>query len=97
MYISNLVAIVKRNADSAIVSSFENKHNYRSNRSYILNRIKCNIILLLRASVSVCSNKIFQIVNEASKVLSIVRPERKFGRYRKHTRRRYYNHMKSCI
>ncbi|MBR3607575.1 MAG: hypothetical protein IKL51_08390, partial [Lachnospiraceae bacterium] len=32
-----------------------------------------------------------------TKVLSIIRPGRKFGRYRKHTRRRYYTHMKSCL
>lgn len=97
IYLSNLASIVKRNADSVIVSSFDNKHNYQSSRSYILNRIKCNILLLLRSSASVCSNKIFQITEEASKIRSSVRPNRKFDRYRKHKRRRYYSHMKSCI
>lgn len=97
MYLSNLAAIVKRMADSMIVSSEENIHNYQSNRSYILNRIKSNIIFLLRSSLSVCNKMLFRIMEEASKILSIVRPDRKFGRYRKHTRRRYYNHMKSCI
>lgn len=72
MYLSNLIAIVKRNANSVIISFFDNKHNYQLSRSYILNRIKCNIILLLR-SVSVCSNKIFQITEESSKSLSSVR------------------------
>ena len=38
-----------------------------------------------------------RIVEEASKTCPIIRPDRKFGRYRKHTRRRYYSHMKSCI
>lgn len=96
-YLSNLTAMVKRMADSMIVSSEENIHNYQSNRSYILNRIKSNIIFLLRSLLSVCSKMLFRIMEEASKILSIVRPDRKFGRYRKHTRRRYYNHMKSCI
>lgn len=97
MYLSNLSAMVKKEADSMLVLNIDNKHSYQSNRSYILNRIKYNIIFLLKASANVCNKKVFEIVNEASKVLSIVRPNRKFGRYRKHTRRRYYNHMKNCI
>ncbi len=97
MYLSNLAAIVKAEADSMLVSSADNKHNYQSSRSYIINRIKSRIILLLRTSASVCSKMLFRLIEEASKVLSIIRPGRKFGRYRKHTRRRYYNHMKSCI
>lgn len=97
MYLSNLTAIVKRDADSIVSLDINNKHNYQSNRSYILNRIKCNIVFLLITSANACGKKIFQIVSEASKILSVVRSDRKFGRYRKHTRRRYYNHMKSCI
>lgn len=97
MYLSNLSAIIKREADSMIAISVDNRHVYQSNRSYIINRIKCSIILLLRSPLSICSEIISRITDEASKVLSIIRPDRKFGRYRKHTRRRYYNHMKSCI
>lgn len=97
MYLSNLAAIIKSQADSKIGASDDNRHDYQSNRSYILNRIKSCIIRLLCSSLSVCSKMICRIVEESSKVLSIVRPDRKFGRYRKHTRRRYYNHMKSCI
>ena len=97
MYLSNLAAIVKRKSDSMIADSVNNRHDYQSNRSYILNRIKCNIIVLLRSSESVCIKVISRIMEEACRVLSIIRPDRKFGRYRKHTRRRYYNHMKSCI
>lgn len=97
MYLSNLTAMVKRDADSIVVLDIDNKHDYQSNRSYILNRIKSRIVFLLVSPANICSEKIFQLVKDASKVLSIVRPERKFGRYRKHTRRRYYNHMKSCI
>ena len=97
MYLSNLSAIVKLAADSMIAASVNRRHNYQSNRGYILNRIKYSIISLLRSSISACSETISRIIVESSKVLSIVRPDRKFGRYRKHTRRRYYNHMKSCI
>lgn len=97
MYLSNLSALVKKEADFMLVLDINNKHSYQSNRSYILNRIKYNIIFLLKSSANVCNKKVFEIANETSKVLSIIRPNRKFGRYRKHTRRKYYNHMKSCI
>lgn len=97
MYLSNLSAIVKQAADPMIAASVNRRHNCQSNRGYILNRIKYSIISLLRSSISTCSETISRIIVESSKVLSIVRPDRKFGRYRKHTRRRYYNHMKSCI
>lgn len=97
MYLSNLAAIIKSEADSKIIVSANNMHNYQSNRSYILNRIKNCIIHLLRSSPSICGKIIDQIVEASSKILSVIRPNRKFGRYRKHTRRRYYNHMKSCI
>lgn len=97
MYLSNLAAIIKSESDSRIAVSAENRRDYQSNRSYILNRIKSCIIRLLRSSLSVCSEMICRMVDESSKIRSIIRPDRKFGRYRKHTRRRYYNHMKSCI
>lgn len=97
MYISNLASILKRDSDAMIVTASNNKHNYQSSRSYILNRIKKNIIFLLKSSFDICNKRIIQITNESSKILSVIRPDRKFGRYRKHTRRRYYNHMKSCI
>lgn len=97
MYLSNLAAIIKLEADRMITVSAGNRHDYQSNRSYILNRIKNSIMLLLRSPMSVCSKMISRIMKESSKILSIVRPDRKFGRYRKNTRRRYYNHMKSCI
>lgn len=97
IYLSNLAAIIKRKSDSRIISSSDNKHKYQSNRSFILSRIKHHIILLLKSSESICRETISRIIEEACSVLSIVRPNRKFGRYKKNTRRRYYNHMKSCI
>ena len=97
MFISNLAAILKRNADSCISVSNTNKYLYKTNRSYILNRIKSYMVPLLITSLSEYQRMILKIIEEASKVLSIIRPGRKFGRYRKHTRRRYYTHMKSCL
>ena len=97
MFLSNLAAILKKDTDSEIIVSAENKHKYQTNRSYILNRIKSNIIFLLKASLHKCLRMVHQIKESSVKVLSIIRPDRKFGRYRKHTRRRYYNHLKSCL
>ena len=97
MYLSNLAAVIKSESDSRIIVSADNRHDYQSNRSYILNRIKSCIIRLLRSPLSMCNEMICRIVEESSKICSIIRPDRKFGRYRKHTRRRYYSHMKSCI
>ena len=97
MYLSNLVAVIKSESDSKIIVSINNRHAYQANRSYILNRIKNCIVHLLRSPLSICYEMICRIVEEASKTCPIIRPDRKFGRYRKHTRRRYYSHMKSCI
>lgn len=97
MYLSNLAAIIKSEADLKAAASAGSRHEYQSNRSYILSRIKSCIIRLLWSSLSVCNKMICLIIEESSKIRSIIRPDRKFGRYRKHTRRRYYKHMKSCI
>lgn len=96
MFFSNLAAILKRDADTQILA-WEQKHRYQANRSYLLNRIKAKIIPLLQASISLCKRMIIQLIEKASKVRSILRPNRTFGRYRTHTRRRYYNHMKPCV
>ncbi len=97
MYLSNLAAIVKHKSDIFIKQQKGNKHRYQSNRTYILNRIKRNIVLLLQSPQTTCQRVLLRITGEASKILSIIRPNRIFGRYRKHTRRKYYNHMKGCI
>ena len=85
MFLSNLAALFKKEADSAISVSSDNKYIYKANRNYILNRIKSRIVQLLSYSVSDCKRMIYEIIEEASKVLSIIRPGRKYGRYRKHT------------
>jgi hypothetical protein len=97
MFLSNLTAILKQTADCPIQNNALNKHVYQSSRSYILNRIKYNIVCLLRSTNSRRRKIIILLLEEAVRVRSIVRPNRKFGRYRKNTRRRYYTHMKSCI
>ncbi len=97
MYLSNLATIIKSKTYPMAAASAGSRHDYQSNRSYILSRIKSCIIRLLRSFLSVCNKMICLVIEESSKIRSIIRPNRKFGRYRKHTRRRYYKHMKSCI
>ena len=97
MYLSNLASIVKLKADSMIFSDPRNKHKYQSSRSQILNRIKSSIILLLKSTMSMRNKIITNLIIEATKNLSIIRSSRKFGRYKKNTRWRYHNHIKSCI
>jgi len=99
MFLSNLSAIIKKESDRLIAEdlSVPKKHSYQSNRSYILNRIKSLIVVLLKSNVSIVAEMMRSLIQDAAKVLSIVRPGRKYGRYRKHTRRRFYSHMKNCI
>lgn len=99
IFISNLSAIIKKEGDNRIIkrSSDDNKHIYQSNRSYIINRIKILIIFMLRAELNTLNTIVLELINEASQVLSIIRPNRRFGRFRKNNRRRYYSHMKCCI
>lgn len=99
MFLSNLAAIIKKEADTLIAanSSASKKHSYQSNRSFILNRVKNLIVFLLKSNESMIAETLCSLIEEASRVLSIIRPNRKYGRYRKHTRRRYYAHLKNCI
>jgi hypothetical protein len=59
--------------------------------------MKYNIAFLLRTAHSTREKIIAQLMEAAASVRSIVRPNRKFGRYRKNTRRRYYIHMKNGV
>lgn len=98
MLLSNLSSLIKSEADSIIErdSPSTNKHKYQANRSFILNRIKTLIIRILSAKSAQIKKIISSLIEEASNVKSIIRPGRKYGRFRRNTRRRYYMHMKSC-
>lgn len=99
MLLSNLASIIKKEADLLITekSTGNHLHKYQSNRSFILNRIKNLIICLLKVKANKLKEMILQLIEDSAKVQSIVRPNRKYGRFRRNTRRRYYTHMKSCI
>lgn len=67
MYLSNLAAIIELEADSKIAASAGNRHDYQTNRSYILDWVKSCIIRLLQSSLCVCSKIICRMVEEFSK------------------------------
>lgn len=79
MFLANLASILKQEADFLIQKKEQNKHVYQSNRSYILNRIKCRLVFFLRVPKSLLEGLVIQLIEEAARVLSIVRPNRKFG------------------
>ena len=53
MYLSNLAAIIELEADSKIAASAGNRHDYQSNRSYILNQEKSCIIRFMQSFLCV--------------------------------------------
>ena len=55
------------------------------------------ILTLLKSEMDIVIQTIYRLTEEAAMVRSIVRPNRKYGRYRKHTRRKFYSHMKNCL
>ncbi len=100
MFLSNVAAILKQEADNRISSDSSlnfKKHTYQANRSFILSRIKSIILILLKSKKDFVIQTIYGLTEEAAMVRSIVRPNRKYGRYRKHTRRKFYSHMKNCL
>lgn len=99
MFISNLVSVAKCEADKLVCErvSPRNNHKYQTNRSFLINRIKSLFVKMLMMKSSLLESLIITIINEASTVLSIIRPNRKFKRVVKNTRRKQYMHMKPCI
>lgn len=100
MFLSNVAAILKQEADKKISSnSFSNskKHTYQANRSFILNRTKSIILILLKSEIDFMIQAIYKLTEEAVMVRPIIRANRKYGRYCKHTRRKFYSHIKNCL
>lgn len=100
MFLSNVAAILKQKADKKISSDSSlniKKHTYQANRSFILSRTKSIILILLKSEMVFVIKTISGLIEEAVRVRSIVRPNRKYGRYRKHTRRKFYSHIKNCL
>lgn len=99
-FLSNITAILKRESDKLIHqqnSLKPNLYNYQTNRSFLLNRVKKFIICMLNTTKRSLNKLLKHIIHEAVRTVSIIRPNRHFGRYHRHNRQRFYPNQKSCF
>lgn len=99
IFFSNLVAILKAEADETIVKdtySDNKKHHYQCTRSFLIGRLKKHVPRIL-CGMEDTVNYLDQILKQAKKVRSQVRPHRKCKRTRKPTRRKHHNNRKRCL
>lgn len=99
LFLSNLVAIAKRKADSCINEELlKNNSNkfYQTNRSFLISRMKHFLIELL-INLSNRFNLIEKLINEAKKVRSQIIPDRTCERETHCFQKKYYKNMKICI
>ena len=97
--ISNLVSLIKLSSDSLVVnndSNSVNKYKYQSNRGFIINKVK-KLLVKMIISFHYSSKIIKNIITEASRIKSIIRPMRSFERRVRMTSRKYYINSKICI
>lgn len=96
IFLSNLTAILKQAADAEVRKETTSRKRYQANRSFLLNRIKYTVVRL-----AVWPKKAWDllsgIVESAKKVRSQIRPDRKFERTRKQSRRKHHNNRKCCL
>lgn len=97
VFLSNLSAVVKNAADSKIKNHRKNKHRYQANKNFIINQTKTNILTLLTIHTKKIITLIDEIVEEAIRNRSEIRPGRQFPRHKKYTRRKYCMNDKPCI
>ncbi|WP_283624931.1 IS4 family transposase [Clostridium butyricum] len=99
IYLSMLVALIKKDADAAIANDNKDKNlnsTYQSNRNFILGQVFKRIIQLLVKSRS--RNEILKsILEKAIKIRSQVRCNRSCERKNKHPRKKHHHNIKSCI
>ncbi len=97
IFLSNLSAVIKNAADSKIKKQQENKHRYQANKNFIINQTKINILPLLTIHTNRVIKLIDNLIEEAIRNRSEIRPGRHFPRHKKHTRRKYFMNDKPCI
>ena len=97
IFLSNLSSIIKNEADTKIVQEVQNKYLYQTNKNFIINQIKRNIISLFNFGVRNLAKRIKKMIDEALKSRSEIRPGRKFPRHKKYTRRKHVMNNKPCI
>ena len=71
MFLSNVAAILKQEADKKISSEASlnfKKHGYQANRSFILNRTKSLILILLKTEMDFVVKTIYALAEDAAMV-----------------------------
>lgn len=97
IFLSNLSAVIKNAADSKIKKQKENRHRYQANKNFIINLTKINILTLLTMHIRRIIKLLDDMLEEAVRNRSEIRPKRQFPRHKKYTRRKYFMNDKPCI
>lgn len=97
IFISNLAALIKNATDARIERKANNKYRYQANKNFIINRVKKCIIHFLTQAIKIVTSIINDMMNEAFRNRSEIRPDRRFPRHKKYTRRKCYMNNKPCI
>lgn len=98
VFLSNLVSIIKRDADRQIAEATRersSKYRYQSNRGMIINRLKAHLLEFLWELGD--SKRIWEdILTAAIKTRSQIRPNRKYERKLGQSRRKHPHNRKPC-
>lgn len=94
---ANLASLIKHQADEIISSSAksESKYIYAANRIFIIGKVCRNLLRWITIQIS--QSQLDEIVLEASKKRSQVRPGRSCKRKRRTRARKHYNNRKAAV
>lgn len=94
---ANLASLIKHQADEIISSSAksESKYIYAANRIFIIGKVCWNLLRWITIQIS--QSQLDEIVLEASKKRSQVRPGRSCKRKRRTRARKHYNNRKAAV
>ena len=99
IYLSMVVSLLKKDADTAIANEIKNKRlnsEYQSNRNFISGQVFRRIVpLLVKSRVR---KKVLELILEkAIEIRSQIRCNRSCERKNKHPRKKHHHNIKSCI
>ena len=94
---ANLASLIKHQADEIISSSAksESKYIYAANRIFIIGKVCRNLLRWITIQIS--QSQLDEIILEASKKRSQVRPGRSCKRKRRTRARKHYNNRKAAV
>lgn len=101
IFVSNLVAILKKDVDMEISREREgkcreNRFQYQANRSYLISRMVKFLVKMLAGGLKIAET-LQKIVALSKKVVSQVQPGRKYSRKKKSGKLKHYNNRKTCL